>query len=142
MPTRKARASWEGSLQQGTGRIRLESGACEAAYSFGSRFETGRGTNPEELLAAAHAGCFAMALSLALGKAGFAPERIDAEARVTIEPEGGGFAIRSSRIACEARVPGIDEATFAKHAEATKLGCPVSRALGSIEISLEARLVR
>jgi osmotically inducible protein OsmC len=142
MATRKARASWEGSLREGAGKISLESGVCESPYSFGSRFESGRGTNPEELLAAAHAGCFAMALSLALGKAGFAPERIDAEARVTIEPADGGFAIRSSRITCEARVPGIDEATFAKHAEATKLGCPVSKALGSIEITLDARLSR
>ena len=142
MPTRTGRAIWEGSLQKGTGRISLESGACESSYSFGSRFEAGRGTNPEELLAAAHAGCFAMALSLALGKAGYAPERIDAEARVTIEPAGGGFAIRSSRIVCEARVPGIDEATFAKHAEATKLGCPVSKALAGVEIALDARLTR
>ncbi|RIL08190.1 MAG: peroxiredoxin [Proteobacteria bacterium] len=142
MPTRKARAIWEGSLQKGTGKIRLDSGACEAPYSFGSRFEAGQGTNPEELLAAAHAGCFAMALSLALGKAGFSPERIDAEAHVSIEPADGGFAIRSSRLTCEARVPGIDEATFARHAEETKLGCPVSKALASIEITLEARLTR
>jgi len=142
MPARKARASWEGGLQKGVGRIKLESGACEAPYSFGSRFEAGQGTNPEELLAAAHAGCFAMALSLALGKAGFAPERIDAEATVTIEPADGGFAIRSSHLVCEARVPEIDDATFAKHAESTKLGCPVSKALASIEVTLNARLVR
>lgn len=140
MPTRKARASWEGSLKEGTGKISLESGSCEPSYSFGSRFEKGGGSNPEELLAAAHAGCFAMALSLALGQAGFKPERIDAEAQVTIEPAGGGFAIRSSRLTCEARVPGIDAATFAKHAEATKRGCPVSKALGSIEITLDAHL--
>jgi osmotically inducible protein OsmC len=142
MPTRSARASWKGSLREGNGRISLQSGACESAYSFGSRFEAGRGTNPEELLAAAHAGCFAMALSLELGKAGFPPEQIDAEARVTIEPADGGFAIRSSHITCEARVPGIDEVTFAKHAEATKLGCPVSKALAGVEITLDARLVR
>lgn len=142
MPTRTARANWEGSLQKGAGKISLGSGACESSYSFGSRFEAGRGTNPEELLAAAHAGCFAMALSLALGKAGYAPERIDAEARVTIEPADGGFAIRSSRIVCEARVPGIDEKTFAEHAEATKLGCPVSKALAGVEITLDARLAR
>jgi osmotically inducible protein OsmC len=142
MPTRTARASWEGSLQKGAGNISLESGACESSYSFGSRFEAGRGTNPEELLAAAHAGCFAMALSLALGKGGYAPERIDAEAQVTIEPADGGFAIRSSRIVCEARVPGIDEQTFAEHAEATKAGCPVSKALAAIEITLDARLIR
>lgn len=140
MPTRKARASWEGSLQKGTGKVSLESGACEAPYSFGSRFESGHGTNPEELLAAAHAGCFAMALSLALGKAGYTPERIDAEARVTIEPADGGFAIRSSHIVCEARVPGIDARTFAEHAEATKAGCPVSKALTGIEIILDAHL--
>lgn len=114
--------------------------ACNPSYSFGSRFEAGRGTNPEELLAAAHAGCFAMAL--ALGKAGYAPERIDAEARVTIEPANGGFAIRSSRIVCEARVPGIDEKTFAEHAEATRDGCPVSKALAGVEIKLDARLAR
>jgi osmotically inducible protein OsmC len=83
-----------------------------------------------------------MALSLALGKAGFVPERIDAEARVTIEPADGGFAIRSSRIVCEARVPYIDEATFVKHADATKLGCPVSKALAGVEITLDARLAR
>jgi osmotically inducible protein OsmC len=83
-----------------------------------------------------------MALSLALGKAGYAPERIDAEARVTIEPADGGFAIRSSRIVCEARVPGIDEKTFAEHAEATKLGCPVSKALAGVEITLDARLAQ
>lgn len=142
MPTRKARASWEGSLQKGAGSIKLESGACEAPYSFGSRFEAGHGTNPEELLAAAHAGCFAMALSLALGKAGYAPERIDAEARVTIEPADGGFAIRSSHIVCEARVPEIDDRTFAEHAEATKAGCPVSKALAGVEIILDAHLVR
>lgn len=142
MPTRTARATWEGTLQKGAGNITLASGACQASYSFGSRFENGSGTNPEELLAAAHAGCFAMALSLELGKAGYSPEQIDAEARVTIEPADGGFAIRSSHIVCEARVPGIDAATFAKYAEATKLGCPVSKALTSIEITLDARLAR
>jgi osmotically inducible protein OsmC len=141
MPTRAARVVWEGTVQKGSGKVSLESGACEAPYSFGSRFEAGGGTNPEELLAAAHAACFAMALSLELGKAGFTPERIDAEAKVTIEPEGGGFAIRSSRITCRARVPGIAADAFAQHAEATKKGCPVSKALAAIEIALDARLV-
>ena len=134
MPTRTARATWEGNLQQGAGRLALQSGACETQYSFGSRFESGTGTNPEELLAAAHAGCFAMALSLELGKAGFAPERIDARAEVTIAPAGDGFAIRSSHLVCEARVPGIDAAAFAKYADATKLGCPVSKALGGAKL--------
>lgn len=142
MPARRARASWEGTVQKGGGKISLQSGSCEPSYSFGSRFETGRGTNPEELLAAAHAGCYAMALSLALGAAGYAPERIDAEAEVTIERAGDGFAIRSSRITCQARVPGIDDAAFAKHAEATRLGCPVSKALAGVEITLDAHLAR
>ena len=142
MPTRNARASWEGSVQKGAGKISLASGSCEPSYSFGSRFESGRGTNPEELLAAAHAGCFAMALSLALGKAGYVPERIDAEAAVTIEPADGGFAIRSSHLVCEAHVADIDAATFAKLADATKLGCPVSKALAGVEITLDARLAR
>jgi organic hydroperoxide reductase OsmC/OhrA len=91
MATRKARARWEGSLREGAGKISLESGVCESPHSFGSRFEAGRGTNPEELLMAAHAGCFATALSLALGKAGFAPGQIDAAARVAIEPADSGF---------------------------------------------------
>ena len=142
MPTRTARAIWNGNLPKGSGHITLESGACESSYSFGSRFEAGSGTNPEELLAAAHAACFAMALSLELGKAGFAPERIDAEAKVSIEPADGGFAIRSSRISCEARVAGIDAETFARHAEATKKGCPVSKALAGVEITLDAHLIR
>lgn len=141
MPTRAARAVWNGNIQKGSGHITLESGACESSYSFGSRFEAAGGTNPEELLAAAHAACFAMALSLGLGKAGFSPERIDAAAKVSIEPVDGGFAIRSSRLTCEARVPGIDADTFAKHAEATKAGCPVSKALAGIDITLDARLV-
>lgn len=140
MPKRKARASWEGSVEKGAGKLNMQSGACEPSYSFGSRFQDEHGTNPEELLAAAHAGCFAMALSLALGKAGFEPERIDAEAAVTIEPSDDGFAIRSSRLVCEARVPGLDQETFARLAEATRLGCPVSKALAGVEITLDAHL--
>ena len=140
---RKASAVWQGGLKDGKGTLSSDSGVLkQTPYSFQTRFESTPGTNPEELLAAAHAGCFAMALSLALGKAGFAPERIDAEARVTIEPADGGFAIRSSRIVCEARVPGIDEKTFAEHAEATQLGCPVSKALAGVEITLDARLAQ
>lgn len=142
MPTRASRASWTGSVKKGAGSVALGSGTYQAPYSFGSRFEAEQGTNPEELLAAAHAACFAMALSLELGKAGFEPERIDAEARVTIEPADGGFAIRSSHIVCEARVPKIDEVSFSKYAEATKHGCPVSKALAGIEITLDARLAR
>jgi osmotically inducible protein OsmC len=109
-------------------------------YSFASRFEGGPGTNPEELLGAAHASCFAMALSLILGQAGFKPEYVDATAHVTVLPQDGGFKITKSHLVCEARVPGIDQAAFVQHAETAKASCPVSRALAGTEITLEARL--
>ena len=140
MPTRKAHARWEGSLKEGRGEIDFGNGLFKGAYSFGSRFEGGKGTNPEELLGAAHAGCFAMALSLILGNAGFKPDYVDATAHVTVSPQGGGFKITKSQLVCEARVPGIDEATFAQHAQAAKAGCPVSQALAGTEITLDARL--
>lgn len=140
MPVRKASARWEGSIKEGRGRVRTESGAVDAAYSFGSRFKDDSGTNPEELIGAAHAGCFAMALSLILEKAGFPPEYIEASARVTIAPEGDGFRITESQLTCEAAVPKIDEATFRRCAEDAKKGCPVSRALAGTTIGLEARL--
>lgn len=140
MPTRSAHARWEGSIKQGQGRIDFGDGAFSGAYSFASRFEGGNGTNPEELLGAAHAGCFAMALSLILGNAGFKPDYVDATAHVTVSPQGGGFRITRSHLVCEARVPGVDAAAFAKHAEAAKAGCPVSQALAGTTITLEARL--
>jgi osmotically inducible protein OsmC len=140
MPTRKAHACWEGSLKEGKGRVDFGNGLFEGVYSFASRFEDGKGTNPEELLGAAHAGCFAMALSLVLGKAGFTPDYIDATAQVTVSPQDGGFGITKNHLACEAKVPGIDDATFRQHAAAAKAGCPVSQALAGIEITLEARL--
>ena len=140
MPTREAHARWEGSLQDGKGQIDFGNGVFKAAYSFASRFEQGTGTNPEELLGAAHAACFAMALSLVLGKAGLRPEYVDATAHVTVEPHAGGFKITKSCLVCEARVPGVDQATFARHAEGAKAGCPVSQALAGIEITLDARL--
>ena len=127
MPTRKAHARWEGSLKEGKGQVDFGNGAFQAAYSFASRFTDGAGTNPEELLGAAHAGCFAMALSLVLGNAGFKPGYVDATAHVTVAPHDGGFKITKSHIVCEARVPGIDQATFAEHAQAAKAGCPVSQ---------------
>ncbi len=141
MPTREGHARWEGTLRDGKGKVDFGHGAFEAPYSFASRFEDGKGTNPEELLGAAHAGCFAMALALVLTKAGLTPEYVDAKARVTIAPHEGGFEITQSQLVCEAKVPGIDEATFAKHADAAKAGCPVSQALAGVEITLEARLV-
>jgi lipoyl-dependent peroxiredoxin len=138
MATRKAHARWEGSIKEGKGQV--DFGSFKAAYSFASRFEDGKGTNPEELLGAAHAGCFAMALSLILGNAGFKPDYIDATAHVTISPQGGGFKITGSHLVCEAKVPDLDPAAFTKHAEAAKAGCPVSQALSGTEITLDARL--
>src|SRR4051794_28447748 len=141
MATRKAHARWEGSIKEGKGLVDFGNGAFKAAYSFASRFEDGKGTNPEELLGAAHAACFAMALSLMLGNAGARPERIDATAQVTIAPHAGGFRVTQSHLVCEAKVPGMDAQAFAKHAEAAKAGCPVSQALAGTTITLEARLV-
>jgi lipoyl-dependent peroxiredoxin len=142
MPTRSADAEWKGSLREGAGTMRMGSGAYEGRYSFASRFEDGPGTNPEELIAAAHAGCFSMALSGALAEAGFTPDAVHTTARVTVGPQGGGFAITSIALRCEARVPRIDEATFQEKAAAAKAGCPVSKALAAVpSITLEARLV-
>jgi len=141
MATREAHARWEGSIKAGKGRVDFGNGAFKAPYSFASRFENGAGTNPEELLGAAHASCFAMALSLILGKAGHEPDYVDAVAQVTVSPHDGGFRIASSHLVCEARVPGIDQAAFVQHANAAKAGCPVSQALAGVEITLDARLV-
>lgn len=141
MTTRTAHARWEGSLKEGKGQVDFGNGAFKGTYSFTSRFENGKGTNPEELLGAAHAGCFAMALSLILGNAGLKPDYVDATAHVTVSPQDGGFKITKSHLVCEAKVPGIDRAAFMKHAEAAKAGCPVSQALAGTEITLDAKLV-
>jgi len=141
MATRKAHARWTGSLKEGKGSVDFGDGLFEGAYSFASRFEEGTGTNPEELLGAAHASCFAMALALALGRVGVTPDHVDATAHVTVALQSGGFKITKSHLVCRAKVPGIDQATFGQHAEAAKAGCPVSRALAGTEISLEAKLV-
>ena len=141
MPTRRAHARWEGSLKEGTGKVDFGNGLFKGPYSFSSRFEEGTGTNPEELLGAAHAACFAMALSLVLGQAGFKPDYVDATAQVTVKSQNGGFKITKSHLVCEAKVPSIDSATFMQHAEAAKAGCPVSQALSGTEITLEAKLV-
>lgn len=140
MPARTANALWEGDLKSGKGRMKLGSGAFEGQYSFGSRFEEGTGTNPEELIGAAHAGCFSMALGAELGKAGFPPTRIQTTARVNLGKVGEGFAITRIDLETEAEVPGIDEATFLEKAEGAKKGCPVSKALAATEITLKARL--
>lgn len=141
MVARKANAEWQGDLRSGKGRMGLGSGAFSGSYSFPSRFESGEGTNPEELIAAAHAGCFSMALAAGLASAGHTPERIATEATVEIEKQGGGFAITRIRLVSEAKVPGIEPAVFQEQAEAAKANCPVSKALAGTQIELEARLV-
>lgn len=140
MAVRKADAVWNGGLKDGNGQLRTGSGAFEGSYSFSSRFEDGGGTNPEELLGAAHAGCFAMALAAALGKAGFQPRRISASTAVHLTKDDSGLSISRIDLTCEGEVPGIDAATFARHAEETKQGCIVSRALAAVPMNLEARL--
>ena len=143
MPKRKANAVWEGSLTEGSGTMRMASGAYEGPYSFQSRFEEGDGTNPEELIAAAHAGCFSMALSLELGKAGHDPQSVETEATVHLDKQEEGFAIKRIELSTRARVPGISEDEFQQAAEGAKKGCPVSQALAAVEsIELDARLVQ
>ncbi|TBH21148.1 OsmC family protein [Thermus thermamylovorans] len=142
MPIRRASAVWEGGLRDGKGTMHLGSQAFEGPYSFPSRFEEGVGTNPEELIAAAHAGCFAMALSASLEREGFPPRRVAAEARVHLEMVEGKPTIRRIQLLAEAEVPGIPPEKFQEIAQAAKEGCPVSRALAGVgEISLEARLL-
>jgi osmotically inducible protein OsmC len=142
MPVRSADAVWNGDLKGGKGTMKLGSGAYEGQYSFGSRFESGTGTNPEELIGAAHAGCFSMALSAGLGKAGLTPKRIHTSAKVTIEKVGEGMKITKIQLDTEAEVPGIDDAAFQTIAQQTKAGCPVSQALSATPIELVARLVK
>jgi len=140
MPIRKANAKWEGDLMAGKGTMALGSGAYQGSYSFGSRFEEKPGTNPEELIGAAHAGCFSMAFSAILGKAGFKPNSVTTDAKVHIDKVGDGFSITTIELSTVGDIPGIDEATFKKHAEEAKAGCPVSRALTGVEIKLTAKL--
>lgn len=139
MATRKSTAEWHGDLKDGNGKMALGSGAFEGAFSFASRFEDGAGTNPEELIAAAHAGCYSMALSNMLAEAGHPPESVRTEAAVHLEMQGGNPAITHIELHTEAKVPGMDEAEFAKHAEAAKSGCPVSQLFKGAEITLETK---
>ena len=140
MPTRNAEARWQGDLKSGKGTVKVGNTGWEGPYSFASRFESGSGTNPEELIAAAHAGCFSMALAAGLGKAGFQPRQVHTVAKVHLEKQGEGFAITAIDLETDADVPGIDEATFRQQAEGAKANCPVSRALGGVNIRLNARL--
>ena len=137
---KKGSAVWKGSLKEGGGTISSESGVLKnAPYGFKARFEDGPGTNPEELIGAAHAACFSMALSLGLGNAGFTAESIQTEAAVRLEKVGDGFAITHSDLVCVAKIPNIDDKTFQQIAEQTKSGCPVSKVLNA-KISLSAKL--
>ncbi len=141
MPTRKASASWEGGLKRGKGSFKGASGAIEAPYSFGTRFGDTPGTNPEELLAAAQAACFSMALALSLEKQGKTPTSIHTDTACTIQEQGGGFQITKMKIATRGRVPGLDDATFKRLALATKDGCPVSKLFkGNVEFEVDATL--
>jgi len=141
VPNRVSSAVWEGGLKGGKGRMKVGKGAYDGPFSFSSRFESGAGTNPEELIAAAHAGCYSMALSAGLEAAGHKPSSVATTATVSLEPSGGGFAITRIRLETRASVPGISSADFAKIAQDTKLGCPVSKALSSVPIELDARLI-
>ncbi len=140
MPKRTAQARWEGKLKAGQGFMKLGSGAFQGAYSFGSRFENAPGTNPEELIGAAHAGCFSMALSLQLEQAGYAPKEIVTNAEVQFQKTAEGFRITDILLSTEATVPDIDAETFRKQAETAKQNCPVSKAL-SPDISVKLKAV-
>jgi lipoyl-dependent peroxiredoxin len=139
--TRTANAQWQGTGKDGKGTLTTQSGVLETTpYGFNTRFGDTKGTNPEELLAASHAGCFSMALAFALTTAGFTPESIATTARVTLEPDGPGFKISRSALTLEAKVPGIDQAQFEKIAQGAKAGCPISKVLNA-EIALDWKLV-
>jgi lipoyl-dependent peroxiredoxin len=138
---RQASAVWTGGLKEGRGTISTESGVLsETQYSFSTRFENGIGTNPEELIGAAHAGCFSMALSGQLGAAGMTAERIRTTATVTMEKKESGFAITGIHLDLTAKIPGADAEKFRTAATAAKEGCPVSKALGSVPITMDAKL--
>lgn len=141
MPTRTASAVWEGGLTTGRGTMKAGSGAFAGSYSFASRFEEGAGTNPEELIAAAHAGCLSMALSAGLEHGGTPPTRIETKAECTVEKVGDGFKITKMKLTVRGKVPGLKQAQFAEAAEKAKDGCPVSGALkGNVQFVLDAKL--
>jgi osmotically inducible protein OsmC len=138
MAVRSAEAIWRGTLREGSGTLKLGSGLFEGPYTYASRFEEGKGTNPEELIGAAHAGCFSMFLSGLLTRAGFTPTSIDTTAKVHLE---AGPTIAKIELDCEVNAPNLDEAGLQEHAAAAKQNCPVSKALSGVEIVLNARLV-
>jgi osmotically inducible protein OsmC len=138
---RTAQARWSGELQTGKGNMKLGSGAFEGPYSFGTRFEGAQGTNPEELLGAAHAGCYSMALGFALQKAGHVAESVETTASVHLEKSDAGFSITKIELKTQVKAPGISAADFARLAEETKHGCIVSRALSAVPMELHATLL-
>ncbi len=140
MPVRTAEAEWKGNLMDGAGEMKLGSGAFSGPYSFRTRFENAPGTNPEELIGAAHAGCFSMALSMILTQAGFPPTRIHTTAKVHLEKQGDGFAIPRIDLDTQAQVPKLDDAGFQKFAQAAKENCPVSKLFRGADIHLNAKL--
>jgi lipoyl-dependent peroxiredoxin len=141
MPVRSADARWEGPLQSGKGTMRLSGGAYEGPYSFSSRFENGTGTNPEELIAAAHAGCFSMAFAGGLGRAGHEPVSVQTTARLQFDKGDEGWRVTRIDLVTEAEVPGIDDAEFQQLAATAKQNCPVSALLSHVPIELEAKLI-
>ncbi len=140
MPTRTATAEWNGSLRDGNGTMNMQSGSYEGPYSFQSRFKEGEGTNPEELIGAAHAGCFSMQLSGLLGARDVTPESVRTEAQVEVSKVEGGFGITKIHLTSRVKAPGLDESTFQEVAQAAKETCPVSQALRAVDISLDASL--
>ncbi|HXD33815.1 MAG TPA: OsmC family protein [Pyrinomonadaceae bacterium] len=142
MPTRNAEAEWKGNLAEGSGRLKVGSGAFDGPYSFKSRFEEGEAaTNPEELLGAAHAGCFTMALTAQLSRAGIKPTRIHTLAKVKLEKIGEAFSITRIDLETEAEAPGVDDAAFQQYALGAKENCPLSKALAGTEIHMTAKLL-
>ncbi len=141
MPVRTSTGTWRGSLKEGTGTVALGSGAFEGPYSFPSRFEEGPGSNPEELIGAALAGCYSMFLANLLASAGSVPTQVHTEANVHLGRDDIGPAITKIELVCRAEVPGIEPAAFAEQAAAAKAACPVSKALRSVEVTLDAQLV-
>lgn len=142
MPVREGSAVWKGDLKGGKGFLKFGNGTFSGEYSFSSRFEQGKGTNPEELIGAAHAACFSMAFAGILAKAGHEPKKISTTGKVALELKDGGFWISSITLVCEADVPGIGNDEFMKHAASAKTNCPVSKLLTGTEIRLEVRLLQ
>jgi osmotically inducible protein OsmC len=139
MPTREAQAEWHGNLARGDGKMSFGSGAFEGAYTFASRFENGEGNNPEELIAAAHAGCFSMQFAALLSQAGHVPDSVETTAKVHLDKDDGGFSIVRSELVSEAKVEGVSDDEFQQIADEAKRTCPVSRALGAIDVDLDVK---